>query len=653
MKHDSHTIQSKTAEQNIGNRRVIFTALIVIILSLVLLFRLFQLQIVRHEKYATNADTNRIEYITIAPTRGLIYDRNGNIIADNFPVFDLTINKEKIENTDATLAYLKTRLGFSDKQIERFRKKLKQPHRLGQAIILKTSLSESQVAKIESDRFMHPEIQIKARLVRNYPYADRLAHALGGVRRIDQRDLTRIDNGLYKGTTHIGKIGVEKFYEYELFGEPGLLKVERDARNRVVQTLERIPPKAGENLELYLDVNMQSIAFEGIQEYSASGRASVVAIEIETGGILTMLSTPSYDPNIFVGDRVLAKLFTPLNESKDKPFLNRATDGIYPPASTIKPFLGIAGIETGAITWDTEIDDPGRFKIENYKKVYNDWTWKYRKDGHGHNVDLVQAIVESCDTFFYQLAYDMGIEDLHSYLAKFGFGQNMSLDVNRPRSGTNPTSEWKKSKTGYSWFAGDSVNLGIGQGFLEASPLQIATATAVLGNRGKWVRPRLLKSSTDPLLPYDDGTGQSDIILQDPDDWEKMFKSMESVVYESSPLEGTARYMKDKTKYRIGGKTGTAQVKGIAEDEEYDSETTKEIWRDHIWFIALAPINDPKIAVAVLIENSKKGESGGKNAAPIANSLIEHYLDDYYKKHPNEVPMMNASFNPNLTQVQP
>jgi penicillin-binding protein 2 len=431
------------------------------------------------------------------------------------------------------------------------------------------------------------------------------------VGQINEREKKRLDPSRYKATRRIGKIGVERYYEDLLHGQPGYQKVETNAQGRVLKVLERQSPLPGRNLILNIDSVLQKKAYDAFN----GRRGSLVAMDPKTGGILAMVSSPSFDPNLFVNG-ISHNKYNSLRDSLDKPLFDRATRGQYPPGSTMKPFIGLGFLESGVTDWAERIDDPGWYMLENDERVYRDW----KRTGHGHEIGLRQAIIQSCDTFFYEMSFRTGIDFLNPFLQKFGFGKNTSLDVGNALPALLPTREWKKANRGRSWYAGDTLNLALGQGYMLATPLQLATAMNVFAAKGKWHRAKLVQFiDGEPLL---EETKPDDIILKNPDDWGRMGLAMEGVI---KHYLGTARALGRDLNYRLAAKTGTAQVVGIKQNEEYDSEALKERQRDHALFVSYAPVEDPTIAVAVVVEN---GESAGKTAGPIAKKVIDEFLNN-------------------------
>lgn len=603
------------AERRLFQRRAVVMLVMVVGLLGILVARMYQLQVVEHDIYTTLSDKNRVQVQSVAPPRGLIYDRNGVLLAENRPVFSVTVVPERAGEMDEVLAKLEGLLEVSDEDMERFQRRLKERRRPFQALPLRYDLNEQEIARLAVHRHELPGIEVAAELVRYYPYSELTAHALGYVGRINREELQRIDPINYAGTNYIGKSGVERFYESLLHGQVGYQHVETNARGRTLRVLERQNPVPGEDIDLHLDLRMQRLAHELLD----GRRGTIVAVEPSTGGLLALASVPGFDSNQFVTG-IGVEAYRELRDSPDKPLFNRALRGQYPPGSTLKPMLAVAGLDSGATTRDKTIWDPGYFQLQNSGRRWRDW----KRGGHGW-VDLNEAVAQSCDIYFYEMATDMGVDTIHRYLSQFGFGEDATLDVSGALSGLLPSRDWKRAVHNEPWYPGDSVNLGIGQGYMLSTPLQLATATSVLANRGSWAEPRLLKEvngdrSVEDVLP--EATHQS-IALENPDTWEFVVEAMADVMH--GP-RGTARLAGSGASYRMAGKTGTAQVFSLAEDEEYDEEEIRERLRDHALFVGFAPVDNPRIAVAVIVEN---GGSGSGTAAPVARALFDAWLLDY------------------------
>lgn len=615
-------LKDHSAEAEIFYERVAIGFGILIVLTLFLVGRLFYLQIIQHDIYRTRSDDNRIHVQSIPPIRGLIFDRNGVLIADNIPTFNLTIIKERVEDIDKTLATIGSLIPLSDSEIKAFQQRLKRRQRPFESTPIKLKLTEREKARIAVNRYALPGVQVEARLVRHYPMGALMAHAVGSVRRINEDDLQKLDSITYSGTDHIGKIGIEKFYERSLLGEVGYQEVETNARGQVMKELSGTPPKPGNNLTMHVDTNLQRAASEALGDR----RGSVVAIDPNSGGILAMVSKPSYDPNLFVTG-IEYQTYAELRDSEDVPLFNRAVQGQYEPGSTLKPFLALAGLLSGVITPDYSVKDPGWFKLPNNQRLYRDWNWTKKGTGGHGVVNLDKAIYRSCNVYFYELAVKLGIERIHDHLTKFGFGSDMSYDLPEAHDGLVPSRAWKERVRQESWYPGDTVNIGIGQGDLLVTPLQLATAVSVLANRGRWVQPRMLKESSLYTLPASRSRLLPNIAEGDDAAWDLVIQSMEKVVHRGNMgfgENGTAwAHIGQDIEYRMAGKSGTAQVVTIEQGEEYNEEEVDERLRKHAWFVAFAPVQKPEIALAVLVEN---GGGGSAIAAPVARKMLDEYL---------------------------
>ncbi|MFD2229326.1 penicillin-binding protein 2 [Alkalimarinus sediminis] len=607
-------------EKRIFTFRAILAMLLIIVMASVLVVRVYYLQVVDYEHYTTLSDKNRMQLQSVAPTRGLIYDRNGILLADNQPVFSVSIVKERVEDLEKTIAKIGSIIELSDEQIKRFDKRLNNRRKPYEPVPLKSKLSEREIARLSVNRHLLPGVEVEAELVRNYPYGELMAHMLGYVGRINIKELKRVDAANYSATNYIGKLGVEKFYEDVLHGKVGHQTVETNARGRVLRVLDQVPPLPGRDITLSIDVRLQQVAVDAM----GGRRGAVVAINPETGGILALVSTPSFDPNLFVTG-IDHKSYASLRDSLDIPLFNRALKGQYPPGSTIKPIIGLAGLDTAVVNRQTKIQDPGWYQLKNDERFYRDW----KRYGHGV-VDLYDSIVESCDTFFYDMAFKLGVDRMSLYLEKFGIGSRTAIDIDEDRKGILPSRGWKRGAKGLPWFPGDSLNMGIGQGFMLTTPLQLATATAVLANRGRWHRPHLALEISEGVsqdesveIPRMHESEPPDVILNNPDDWDYILGSMKAVMHGK---KGTARSSGLNSTYKMAGKTGTAQVVGIKQGERYDAEALAERHRDHALFVGFAPYEMPKIAVAIIVEN---GGGGGSAAAPVARKIFDAWVLDF------------------------
>lgn len=601
-------------ENHLFRRRVIVAAVFSVALLAFVIVRLFYLQVVDHEHYTTLSRNNRVDIQPIAPTRGLIYDRNGIIVAENQPTFSLEIVPERVDDMEVTLATIRELIAVSDTDVERFRQILRRKRRFEETP-LRLRLSDDEVARIAVNRYRLPGVEIKSRLARDYPFGSLLAHTLGYVGRIDERELQQLDSSNYAATAHIGKTGVEKTYESTLHGRVGYQQVETNARGRVLRVLERTPPVPGSNLHLNIDVRLQQAA----QTAFGEEHGALVAIEPDSGAVLALVSLPSFDPNLFVNG-IDTVSYDALASSKDQPLFNRALNGQYPPGSTIKQLYGLLGLESGEIRHDTQIWDPGFYMLKGDERRYRDW----RKTGHGW-VDFNKSIVESCDTYYYDLALTLGIDRMSEYMRSFGFGRSTGIDLAGESSGLMPSREWKRRVHRQPWFPGETLITGIGQGFTLATPLQLATSTATLANFGRHLIPSVVAAidETNSGVRTPVRTGElPPVRVVDTSNWQRVHRAMVNVVH--SPT-GTGRSVGRDAPYTIAGKTGTAQVFGIKQDEEYVAEDLAKHLRDHALFVAFAPAEKPRIAIAVIVQN---GGGGGAVAAPIARRVMDTYLLD-------------------------
>ena len=595
--------------------RVTFAAGAVLLAFALLLARFVYLQVVQHDYYSTRAEDNRISLVPIPPNRGVIVDRSGVVLARNYSAFTLEITPSKIAGKlDETIDNLSKLIEILPKDRRRFRKLLEESKSF-ESIPIRTRLSDEEVARFTAHRYLFPGVEVNARLFRQYPLGAVGSHAIGYINRLNKADQATIQRSNqesnYRGTDHFGKTGLEQKYEFQLHGETGYEEVEIDAGGRAVRSLSRTAPVSGNNLTLTLDIKLQEIT----EKAFGDRKGALVAIEPSTGGILALVSTPTFDPNLFV-DGIRTEDWDLLNNSPDRPMLNRALNGAYPPGSTFKPFMALAALETGKRTPNQTISDPGFFTFGNH--TFRD----DKKGGHGL-VDLYKSVVHSCDTYYYLLANDMGIEAIARFMAPIGFGSKTGVDIEGESEGILPSPEWKKRRfkkpEQKKWFAGETISIGIGQGYNSYTPMQLAQATAALANDGVLFRPHLVKYITDTK------TGEKTLIEPEPLrilPWKKqnvdlVKKSMVGVV-----KEGTAARAFAGAGYESGGKTGTAQVFSL-KGAEYKASKLKKDLHDHALYIAFAPVDKPKIALAVLVEN---GGFGAQSAAPIARMVLDYYL---------------------------
>lgn len=601
--------------------RVLFVWALVALGLVVLLVRMYQLQIIQHEVHAVQSEANRIQVQPVAPTRGLIYDRNGVLLAENVPVSTLTMVREQVGDVDATLATLKELLELTDVEVDRFKRRLRERRRPFEAVPLQVGLTEEEVARIAVNRYRLPGVDIEAQLIRHYPYGELTAHAIGSIRRLAREDLERVDRTRYSATQFIGRLGVERHYESILHGDVGFQRVETDARGRITRVLDRIAPEGGRNIQLHLDLGLQQAAWNAMR----GRRGAIVAIDTETGGVLALVSTPGYDPNLFVTG-IESGTYHALRDHIDRPMFNRAVRGHYSPGSTFKPFVGLAGLAHGETTWERSLHDPGFYRLPGRSRMYRDWTWRPGGGGGHGEVDMRRAIYRSSNTYFYDLAVNLGIDQLAPFAQEFGFGERHVLDLPEASSGLLPTREWKRNMRHEPWYPGDSVNIGIGQGDLLVTPLQLANATSIIANRGERRQPRMLKQADSELAELD-VLPLPPITLADPRHWDRMAEAMADVVHRGDHgyrQNGTAWfYIGRDIGYQMAGKSGTAQVVNIPQGLRHDDMELSERQQKHAWFTAFAPVDKPRIAVAVLIEN---GGGGSSVAGPVAREVIDAWL---------------------------
>jgi len=619
MRRRRTQIRDHHIESQLFKSRALISFFGIVGIILILLGNLYNIQVNHYQDYKTRSNDNRIKVVPIAPNRGLIYDRNGQLLAENRPVFNLELIPEKIDNINETIANLQNIIEISSDQIEHFNKERRHVRRF-KSVPLLTQLTEQQVAIFSVNQYRFPGVEVTATLKRHYPYGPALTHVLGYVSRINDRDIQKLaregKESNYLATHDIGKLGIERYYEDILHGTAGYQEIEVNSRGRVIRTLKYVPPVPGKDLVLNLDIDIQLYAYKLLN----NRRGSAIILDPKDNGILAMVSTPSYDPNAFVHG-ISSKNYNKLLNNKNRPLVNRATLGIYPPASTVKPFIAVAALQEEVLTPHTTRNDPGYWKIPNSKtKPFRDWLrW-----GHGR-VNITQSIEQSVDTFFYQIAYDLGIDRLSTWMMKFGFGDYTGIDIHEESKANMPTREWKMARHKTPWYQGDTIPVGIGQGYWTATPIQIAKATSVLINRGKVMPPHLLKSTIDnssdtriqtpePIDAYPPITGVPDKY------WDIAIKGMNLV---NHGKKGTARRAFKKLGYQSGGKSGTAQVFGLKEDEEYNADEIDEFLRDHALYTGFAPLDKPAVVATIVLENAGGGSTNG---APIVRKIFDKVI---------------------------
>ncbi|MGA8863824.1 MAG: penicillin-binding protein 2 [Gallionella sp.] len=594
--------------------RLVFGIGFVLVLLAILLVRFVYLQGVRHSYYQTLSESNRIAIIPIVPNRGLILDRNGVVLARNYSGYTLEINPNKTADIDATINNLATLIEVTNKDRRRFKKQLDESHNF-ETLVIRDHLSDVEVARFAAQQYRFPGVEIKARLFRDYPFGENTSHMLGYIGRINDDDQNQLaEEGLtanYRGSDYIGKTGLEQSYESDLHGTTGIEQVEVDANGRAVRVLSRTAPIPGNTLVLSIDIKLQEIAEKAFGQY----RGALVAIDPNNGEVLAFVSKPGYDPNLFI-DGIDPQSWDELNNSPDKPLNNRALRGQYPSGSTIKPFMALAGLYYHIRTPEQTINDPGVYYLPGSSRQYRDW----KAGGHGL-VNMFKAIQMSCDTYFYGLANDMGIDDIYNYLSRFGFGKKTGIDLEGEASGLLPSRDWKMKRYNQIWYPGDTVSVGIGQGYSLVTPMQLAFATATLANNGVAYQPHLVKEVQSPRSSENRSIDTQPLydLHIDPKALDLVRRAMIAVTQPG----GTAVYASLGASYDIAGKTGTAQVVAMKQGEKYNAKDFSERHRDHAWFIAYAPADNPRIALAVLVEN---GGHGGTTAAPIARKVFDYYL---------------------------
>ncbi|MBE1287251.1 MAG: penicillin-binding protein 2 [Alteromonadaceae bacterium] len=605
-----------TAEDKLFLRRAFIAVCLVAVVFGVLLLNMYQLQIVSFEDYQTRADGNRIKVVPIAPNRGLIYDRNGVLLAENRPSFSLRMVKEQIRDIDETVAELSELLVINEEQLQEIRDSIKNARRF-QPVTILDNLNEEQVAKFSAQQHRFSGMFVEAGLTRYYPYADALTHVLGYIAKINDQNLESIalrgQTSNYAATRFIGKQGIERYYEDRLHGSVGYKQVEVDNKGRELRVLSVEEPIPGEDLVLNIDVQLQLF----IQSIMREKRGSVVVSEPSTGQILAMFSNPSYDPNLFVRG-ISQKAYNKLIQNTDRPLLNRAVQGQYPPASLIKPHLALLGLEYGVISENTKIHDPGYYQLPDVSHRWRDW----KKTGHGH-VDVKYSIEVSCDTFFYELAYKLGIDTIHEYMTQFGFGLYTEIDLAEETDGNMPSRGWKQARFNQPWYIGDTISIGIGQGYWTATPIQLLNSLNTLLNDGVRHIPQILRGSLiqESLLEQSVSEFPPISVLQSRH-WEHVRESMRDTV---GLPHGTAYGAYRNAKYSSGGKTGTAQLFTVGQDEDVDEIEIADYLKDNAMYFGYAPVDTPEISVMVALENAG---GGGSNAAPLARQVMDYYLVD-------------------------
>ena len=599
--------------------RVLVATLVVLVCFFLVASRLIYLQLVRHEDLLEQAENNRTAIVPVLPNRGLILDRNGIVLASNYSAYTLEVTPSRINNLEQTIEDLSQVLDITPRDRRRF-KKLLEESKSFESLPLRTRLSDEEVAKFAAQRFRFPGVEIKARLFRNYPYGELASHVVGYIGRINPSEKEKLDESdeqaNYRGTEYIGKLGVEQSFEAQLHGTTGVESVETSAGGRAMRKLTSSPATPGNTVKLSIDIRLQHL----IEQLFGDRRGALVALDPKTGEILAFVSKPTFDPNLFV-EGIDSENWQALNESPDKPLLNRALRGTYPPGSTYKPFMALAALETGTRRPEQTISDPGFFMFGNHR---------FRDDkegGHG-TVNMYQSIVQSCDTYYYVLANDLGVDTIHEQMQRFGFGELTGIDIFGEVRGLLPSTDWKrrayKRADQQKWYAGETISLGIGQGYNNFTMLQLASATATLANNGIKMKPHLVKEVVDIMTRAPTATTREAV-------GEVIAKAANIAIIKNAligvNIEGTSAAAFRGAGYTSGGKTGTAQVIQIKQNEKYVASKTEERFRDHALFTAFAPAEEPKIALAMVVENAG---FGSQNAAPIARRIFDYWLLQQY-----------------------
>ncbi|MEO3679405.1 penicillin-binding protein 2 [Rheinheimera fenheensis] len=614
-------IQDFAAESRLFNQRAVVAMLVVVLLFSVIIFNMYQLQVVKYQDYQTRSEGNRIKVVPMAPNRGLIYDRSGILLAENRPVFSLELVPEQVSDMSATLDALAELIALTPEQTDNFLKQVRAQRRFN-SIALKEQLTDTEVAIIAANQHRFPGVTVEARLSRHYPFGDLFTHAIGYIGKINSRELQQLEQdgeaANYAASRDIGKIGLERFYQRELHGTMGYQEVEVNNRGRTIRVLRSVPAISGQNIHLGLDVGLQLTAQQVLQQQ----RGAIVAIDPRDGAVLAFYSNPSYDPNLFVHG-ISSANYNALLNSRDRPLINRVTQGAYPPASTIKPHLALLGLETNTVTPQTKIWDPGFFMLPNSDHRFRD----HLRWGHGW-VDVYTAMIKSCDTYFYEMGIKLGIDRISDYMSKMGFGEKTGIDIHEESSAVMPSRGWKRARHNQPWYPGDTVPLSIGQSYWTTTPIQLAVATSVLLNEGKLATPHMVTAFSDDSQSSVLAPPLKQVIeVVNPRNWQVVMDTMHKTV---TDIGGTAHRAFLGAAYDSAGKTGTAQLAAIAQDAKYDADAIDERLRDNAMYIGYAPYDKPTILIVVALENAG---GGGANAAPIARQMMDYYFSAGVNQH--------------------
>lgn len=614
-------IQDFAAESRLFNQRAVVAMLVVVLLFSVIIFNMYQLQVVKYQDYQTRSEGNRIKVVPMAPNRGLIYDRSGILLAENRPVFSLELVPEQVSDMAATLDALAGLIALTPEQTDNFLKQVRAQRRFN-SIALKEQLTDTEVAIVAANQHRFPGVTVEARLSRHYPFGDLFTHAIGYIGKINSRELQQLEQdgeaANYAASRDIGKIGLERYYQRELHGTMGYQEVEVNNRGRTIRVLRSVPAISGQNIHLGLDVGLQLTAQQVLQQQ----RGAIVAIDPRDGAVLAFYSNPSYDPNLFVHG-ISSANYNALLNSRDRPLINRVTQGAYPPASTIKPHLALLGLETNTVTPQTKIWDPGFFMLPNSDHRFRD----HLRWGHGW-VDVYTAMIKSCDTYFYEMGIKLGIDRISDYMSKMGFGEKTGIDIHEESSAVMPSRGWKRARHNQPWYPGDTVPLSIGQSYWTTTPIQLAVATSVLLNEGKLATPHMVTAFSDDSQSSVLAPPLKQVIdVVNPRNWQVVMDTMHKTV---TDIGGTAHRAFLGAAYDSAGKTGTAQLAAIAQDAKYDADAIDERLRDNAMYIGYAPYDKPTILIVVALENAG---GGGANAAPIARQMMDYYFSAGVNQH--------------------
>jgi len=606
-------IANTKRERKVFKSRIMIASLFMIAMTFILVLRLFNLQITKYEYYTEESLGNQMQTLPITPIRGNILDRNGKVLASNEFSYRLTITPEKINDLNGTFLELQTENLINEDDIAKFNKNLNR-YKKFHNIPIKHSLSESEASSFLVKNQL-PGVEVEPYFHRVYPNGISSAHLIGYVSSMSKEDKSYYDQKNYSGTNFVGKTGIEKQYEDQLHGQSGEKQIERNVAGRIVDSTIIKASIPGKDIYLNVDIDLQMTA----ESLLGDNRGAIVLINVKDGSILSLVSTPTFNPNWFVNG-ISFDQYNELYNDENLPLFDRSIKGLYPPGSTIKPMVALAGLELGNITIKDQVFCPGFYKLADYSRKFNDW----KRYGHGH-VDVVEGIAQSCDVFFYDLAYKLGIDQIHDSLDLFQFGKNTNIDLPGELGGVLPSREWKKINKDEPWYRGETLITGIGQGFMTASPLQLALATAAIANKGQLLTPQVIMHSQtkNGEVTQDQKKISRQIPIKDINNWEVIIEGMKQTVYGKL---GTAKRLNNKLKYTLAGKTGTAQVFGLDPEEEYIAENIDEKLRDHALFTGFAPIEDPQVAIAIIVENAGSGSS---KAAPLARAL----LDEYFSKN--------------------